>query len=47
MGFEWMSFDRAYDRLTYKNAKDTISKAHDHLESLEQGRKLGATKESS
>ena len=47
VGFEWMSFDRAYDRLTYKNAKDTIGKARDFLESLEQGRQLGATKESS
>jgi bis(5'-nucleosidyl)-tetraphosphatase len=47
VGFEWMSFDRAYDRLTYKNAKDTISKARDFLESLEQGRQLGASEESS
>ncbi len=47
VGFEWMSFGLAYDRLTYKNAKDTISKARDHLESLGQGKQLGATKESS
>lgn len=47
VGFEWMSFRLAYDRLTYKNAKDTISKARNHLESIEQGKQLGATKESS
>jgi 8-oxo-dGTP pyrophosphatase MutT (NUDIX family) len=47
VGFEWMSFDRAYERLTYKNAKDTIRKARDYLESLEQGKPLGATKEGS
>ena len=46
VGFEWMSFGRAYDRLTYKNAKETITNAHDYLGSLEQGR-LGAAKESS
>ena len=46
VGFEWMSFDRAYDRLTYKNAKDTIRKARDYLESLQQGKPLGAGGES-
>jgi 8-oxo-dGTP pyrophosphatase MutT (NUDIX family) len=47
VGFEWMSFDRAYERLTYKNAKETIQKARDYLVSLEQGKPLGAAKESS
>lgn len=47
VGFEWMSFGLAYNRLTYKNAKDTISSARDHLESIKQGKQLGAAKESS
>jgi 8-oxo-dGTP pyrophosphatase MutT (NUDIX family) len=47
VGFEWMSFERSYDRLTYKNAKDTIQKARDYRVSLEQGETLGAAKESS
>jgi len=32
VGFDWMSYDRAYERLTYKNAKDTLRKAHEFLE---------------
>jgi 8-oxo-dGTP pyrophosphatase MutT (NUDIX family) len=35
VGFDWLRFERAYERLTYKNAKDTLKKAHDYLESLE------------
>jgi 8-oxo-dGTP pyrophosphatase MutT (NUDIX family) len=42
VGFDWMSFDRAYERLTYKNAKNTLRKAHDYLESLEGKKSLGA-----
>jgi 8-oxo-dGTP pyrophosphatase MutT (NUDIX family) len=33
VGFDWLSYSRAYERLTYKNAKETIKKAHDYLES--------------
>jgi len=47
VGFDWLTFDKAYDRLTYKNAKDTIRKAHDYLESLEIRKKLGAAEKSS
>ncbi len=47
VGFDWMSYARAYDRLTYKNAKETISKAREYLEGLDQGKQLGAAKESS
>jgi len=32
VGFDWMSYDRAYERLTYKNAKDTLRRAHEFLE---------------
>jgi len=34
VGFDWLKFERAYERLTYKNAKDTLRKAHDFLEDL-------------
>jgi len=45
VGFDWLPFDRALDRLTYKNAKDTLRKAHDYLQSLE-GKPVGTTDES-
>jgi 8-oxo-dGTP pyrophosphatase MutT (NUDIX family) len=32
VGFDWLSYPRAYERLTYKNAKETIQRAHDYLE---------------
>ena len=32
VGFDWLSYDEAYERLTYKNAKDTLKKAHECLE---------------
>ena len=31
VGFDWLTYDRAMERLTYKNAKDTLQKAHDYL----------------
>ena len=31
VGFDWLTFDRAMERLTYKNAKDTLQKAHDFI----------------
>lgn len=36
VGFDWLPYEKAYARLTYKNAKDTIEKARDYLESIEQ-----------
>ena len=45
VGFDWLSYDKAYARLTYKNAKDTIEKARDYLESIEQKKLSGATQE--
>jgi len=31
VGFDWLTYDRAMERLTYKNAKDTLQKAQDFL----------------
>jgi len=35
VGFDWLRYEKAYERLTYKNAKDTLKKAHDYLEGIE------------
>jgi len=32
VGFDWLPYDRAIERLTYKNAKDTLKRAHEFLE---------------
>jgi bis(5'-nucleosidyl)-tetraphosphatase len=34
VGFDWITYDRARERLTYKNAKDTLQKAHAFLGKL-------------
>ncbi len=47
VGFEWHSYDKAYERLTYKNAKETLRKAHESLEKLQAQAALGYAKESS
>jgi len=47
VGFDWMSFDGAYARLTYKNAKETLRKAHEYLEKLPKQGLLGDTEKSS
>lgn len=31
VGFDWLTYERAMDRLTYKNARDTLQKAHEFL----------------
>ena len=31
VGFDWLTFERAMGRLTYKNARDTLQKAHEFL----------------
>jgi 8-oxo-dGTP pyrophosphatase MutT (NUDIX family) len=36
VGYDWLTYDRAHERLTYKNAKETLRKAHDFLEKLDQ-----------
>jgi len=43
VGFDWMRYERAYERLTYKNAKDVLQKAHEHLERLRAQTLLGDT----
>jgi len=35
VGFDWMSYEPAYHRLTYKNAKETLRKAHEYMEKLQ------------
>lgn len=47
VGFDWLPFDKAYRRLTYKNAKDTIQKARDYLSNTEQPKPSGAAHEGS
>jgi bis(5'-nucleosidyl)-tetraphosphatase len=32
VGFDWLPYEKAYERLTYKNAKDTLRKAHEFLQ---------------
>jgi bis(5'-nucleosidyl)-tetraphosphatase len=34
VGYDWLTFEKAYERLTYKNAKETLKKADDFLEKL-------------
>ncbi len=48
VGFDWLSYARAYDRLAYKNAKDVLRKANDYLEKLQtQQQPLSDPKEGS
>jgi len=47
VGFDWMTYERAYDRLTYKNAKDTLRTAHEFLEKHEPNAASGDGKEGS
>lgn len=35
VGFDWLPYDKAYDRLTYKNAKETLRKANEFLQRLQ------------
>lgn len=47
VGFDWLSYDNAYGRLTYKNAKDTLKKAHEFLEKPKSQMTLGETEKGS
>ncbi len=47
VGYDWLRYDKAYERLTYKNAKDTIRKAHEHLEKMQAQTLLGDAEKSS
>jgi predicted SAM-dependent methyltransferase len=31
VGFIWLDYQRAMEKLTFKNAKDTLQRAHDFL----------------
>lgn len=46
VGFDWLSYERAIERLTYKNAKETLRKAHEHLDNLQTQDSLRDAKES-
>lgn len=41
VGFDWLVYEKAYRRLTYNNAKDTIRKARDYLAGIEQQKASG------
>jgi bis(5'-nucleosidyl)-tetraphosphatase len=47
VGFVWMSYDVARQRLTYKNAKETLRKAHEYLEKLQARALIGDAEKSS
>jgi bis(5'-nucleosidyl)-tetraphosphatase len=47
VGFEWMSYEGAYARLTYKNAKDTLHKAHEYLKKIPSQAQIGTAEKSS
>ena len=47
VGFDWLTYERATERLTYKNAKDTLQRAHVYLEKPPTKAALGDAKESS
>ena len=32
IGFIWLDYEQAMEKLTFKNAKDVLQKAHDFLE---------------
>jgi 8-oxo-dGTP pyrophosphatase MutT (NUDIX family) len=36
VGYDWLAYNDAHQRLTYKNAKETLRKAHEFLEKLGQ-----------
>jgi 8-oxo-dGTP pyrophosphatase MutT (NUDIX family) len=46
VGFDWMTYDRAYERLTYKNAKETLRRGHEHLERIQSQALLGDAEKS-
>ena len=46
VGFDWLTFDKAYERLTFKNAKDTIKKARDYLDTAVERKLSGVTQKS-
>jgi len=47
VGFDWLTYERATERLTYKNAKDTLQRAHAYLENPPTKAGLGDAKKGS
>lgn len=47
VGFDWLPYERASERLTYKNAKEILRKANDFLEKLQAQVVLRDAKEGS
>ncbi len=47
VGYDWLGYEKAYERLTYKNAKDTLQRAHVYLEKPPTKAALGDAKEGS
>ena len=41
VGFDWLSYERAMEKLTFKNAKDTLRKANALMETLSRHGILG------
>lgn len=37
VGYDWLPYRQAMERLTYKNAKDTLRKAEKHLQRIRSG----------
>jgi bis(5'-nucleosidyl)-tetraphosphatase len=36
VGFDWLNYERALEKLTFKNAKDVLQKAHEFLQAQER-----------
>ena len=35
IGFDWLSYESAMERLTFKNSRDLLAKAHEHLRAVQ------------
>lgn len=46
VGYDWLTYERAIERLTFKNAKETLRKAHEHLENTQAKTLLGEAEKS-
>ncbi len=47
VGFDWLRYERAHERLTFKNAKETLRKACEYLDKLQTQSLLGDAQKSS
>ena len=46
VGFDWLPYERAIEKLTFKNAKETVRKAHALMETLTAHGMLGSEESS-